>query len=426
MLLAVGLRLALLGFLAEDPLVGDSLQYQLVAQNLIHHGQIDTYWPPGMPLFLAGIMKVFGESTIWLRLAMLPWFLWLCQRFYGLAYRMHSRPAANLGLLLLALFPAMIHQSVEPLSYLPAAALLLAIFDLVQRYLDKRRRGQLLRMGICLGLLILFRPSAALFLLALPALILIRRKKFLPGFTLTFATLLIVGGWIFVASRDSGRFIPVNEANSRNLYLGNNAWTPEYKTWYFGSHWTGDPSLPLGFRQELDSLDRLPADVRSRAFGRMAMRDMTRNPAGFLWRTGSRIRTLLAFDSFAGTRLLKDSSISPIVGYAVLAMDGLVYVTILLMSVAFLFSVARRELPGRDIALTSGFLLTYALPYLISFSHPTYHLPMVPLMLLYASIWGSVCLRGEYNWSAWRRRWHAWLVLLLLIGIQVEWAIRMA
>ena len=425
MLLALGLRLTLLGLLADDPLVGDSLQYQLVAEKLVHQGEIDTYWPPGMPLYLSGIMKVFGESTIWLRLAMLPWFIWLCHRFYALAYRLHSRPAANLGLLLLAVFPAMIHQSVEPLSYLPAAALLLALFDLMQRYLDQRRRGQLLRMGICLGLLILFRPSAMLFLFGLPALILIRRKKFLPGLTLTVVTLLVVGSWVFVASRDAGRWIPVNEANARNLYLGNNAWTPEYKTWYYGSHWTGDPALPLGFRQQLDTLDHLPAKERGRAFSRMAIQEMKQNPARFFWRTGSRIRTLLAFDSFAGTRLIKAGNESPYLGYAVLAMDGLIYTTILLCSLAFLFSAARREMPGRDIALVSGFLFIYALPYLFSFSHPTYHLPMVPLMLLFGSIWGQVFLHGGLKIPALRRTWLTWLILLLALGIQIEWVIRM-
>lgn len=426
MLFALGLRLGLLAFIAEDPLVGDSLQYQIVAERLVTHGELDTYWPPGMPLYEAAVMSIFGKSTIWLRLAMLPWFIWLCARFYALAYRLHSRIAANLGLLFLAIFPAMIHQSVEPLSYLPAAALLLAIFDLMQRYLERRRRGQLLRIGVCLGLLILFRPSAILFLFALPALILVRRKKLMPGMVLTIACLAVVGGWVFVASRDAGRWIPVNDANSRNLYLGNNAWTPNYKTWYYGSHWTGDPALPAGFRQELDSLDRLPATERGKAFGRMATREMLRDPATFGWRTGARIRTLLAFDSFAGTRLLKASPKTKWTGYVVLALDALIYTSILLMSIAFLLSAARREIAGRDIALTTGFMLIYALPYIFSFSHPTYHLPLVPLMLLFACVWGQVYLHTDFQFPRLRKRWLAWLILLLMIGIQVEWAIRMA
>lgn len=426
MVAALVLRLVLLGFLADDPLVGDSLQYQQVAQNLVDDGALDTYWPPGLPLYEAAVMFLFGKSPIWLRLAMLPWFFWLCHRFYQLAYRMHSRIAANLGLVVLAFFPTLIHQSVEPLSYLPAAALLLAIFDLMQRYLDRRRRGLLMRTGILLGLLILFRPSAALFLVALPPLILLRRRKFLPGFAILFFAGLVVGGWVFWSSQVSGHWVPVNDANSRNFYLGNNAWTPEYKTWYFGSHWTGDPSLPLGFRQELDSLDRLPIDERGRAFGRMAWREIARDPAAFSWRTGSRVRTLLAFDSFAGTRLIKANPDKPIAGYLVMAADGLIYSTVFLLSVAFLFSSARRELSGRDIALATGFLLVYALPYFFSFSHPTYHLPMVPLMLLLASVWGQCYLHHDFKVPGWRRGWLAWLVLALLVGVQVEWVIRMA
>ena len=33
----------------------------------------------------------------------------------------------------------------------------------------------------------------------------------------------------------------VNEANSVNFFIGNNPYTPLYKTWWFGSHGEGEP-----------------------------------------------------------------------------------------------------------------------------------------------------------------------------------------
>jgi 4-amino-4-deoxy-L-arabinose transferase-like glycosyltransferase len=425
LLVALGIRVVALALVADEPLKEDSLYYQQVAQGIVDAQPLDTYWPPGLPLYEAVVIWIFGKSPIWLRLAMLPWFFGLCRNFYDLAYRMHSRMAANLGLLLLALFPAMVHQSVEPLSYLPAATLLLAIFGLMQRYFEQRKRGLLCRVGLLLGLLILFRPSAALFLVALPPLIFLRRRKLMPGVWIVLFAALVVGTWMVYAKTETGRWVTVNDANSRNLYLGNNPWTPYYKTWYYGSHWTGDPTLPFGFRAQLDSLDRLPVATKGKAFLQTAMQEVGRNPQDFAWRTLSRVRTLMAFDSFAGTRWLKSDGPFNKLGYGVLTLDGLIYTSILLMWAAFLLSRARRELSGRDVALVMGFLVVYAIPYWISFSHPTYHLPMIPLMLLLASVWGQQMITQRFQWPQWRRWGIACLVWGILSAIQVEWAIRM-
>jgi 4-amino-4-deoxy-L-arabinose transferase-like glycosyltransferase len=331
-----------------------------------------------------------------------------------------------LGLLALAIYPAMVHQSVEPLSYLPAAALLLALLSRIQCYLDVRKRGLLWKAGLLLGLLILFRPSAALFLVALPPLLLLRRKKFMPGIVLVLFAGLVVGAWIGFASQQTDRWVPINDANSRNFYLGNNHWTSDYYTWYYGSHWTGDPALPAEFRHQLDSLEKLPEAVRGRAFMRAGWQEIKAEPARFGWRTLARMRTLLAFDTFAGTRAMKaDGPEKYYWGKGVLALDGLVYLSVLLLSVAFLFSTARRELAGRDIALVTGFLTVYSIPYWLSFSHPTYHLPMVPLMLLLAVVWAQIALRQESKMPKFRNKWLGWLVLIVLIAIQVEWVVMM-
>jgi 4-amino-4-deoxy-L-arabinose transferase-like glycosyltransferase len=425
LLLALGIRLVVLALLAGEPLKEDSLYYQEVAQGIVEGKELDTYWPPGLPLYEAIVVWIFGTSDNWLRLAMLPWFFWLCRMFYQLAYRLHSRIAANLGLLFLAVYPAMVHQSVEPLSYLPAAALLLSIFGLLQRYLEARKRGLLWRLGLLIGLLILFRPSAALFLVALPPLIFLRRRKLMPSVWIILFASMVVGAWVVYAKSETSRWVPVNDANSRNLYLGNNAWTPYYKTWYYGSHWTGDPALPPGFRQQLDSLDHLPATAKGRAFFQMTLQEIGRNPQDFARRTLSRMRTLMAFDSFAGTRLLKSGGSAKSLGFVVLALDGLIYTSALLAWAAFLLSHARRELSGRDTVLVNGFLVVYAIPYWISFSHPTYHLPMVPLMLLLACVWGQKVMEKGFQWPKSRNWGLACLVWAILVAIQVEWAIRM-
>ncbi len=426
MLLALIVRVVLLVLFGDTPLEGDALQYHDAALQLLGGEGPDTYWPPGLPLYECLWILAFGKSVLVARISAIPWFLMLCRSFYGMAYQLHSRMAANLGLAVLAFFPAFVHQSIEPLSYLPAAALLMGLFGQLQQYLQDKKGRRITRGGILLGLLILFRPSALLYLLTLPAMIMVRRKKFMPSFIFGSIALGIVFSWVYFASDWSGHRVIVNDANSRNFYLGNNEWTPSYKTWYFGSHWTGHPDLPLGFRNEIDSLDQLPADDRGKAYSKAAWQNIKKRPLEFGWRTFSRARTLMAFDSFAGTRLLSANDKR---GYIVLGLDAFFYCMVVILAMLFWFTKAQREFAGRHAALMSLFLFTYAIPYLIAFSHPSYHLPMLPILLLAAVVWlQNFFTKGVgIAFPSWRKGkgWKAWLLILLFICIQIEWLIRM-
>lgn len=424
MLVALILRIILLILIGDRPLEGDALHYHEAALKLLGGKGPDTYWPPGLPLYECIWILLFGKSVLVARISALPFFLWLCRSFYGMAYHLHSRMAANIGLAVLAFFPAFIHQSVEPLSYLPAAALLMSLFGQIQQYLMDKKGKRLRRGGILLGILILFRPSALLFLITLPVMLIARRKKFMPSFTFGIIALSVVMGWIYFASDWSGHRVIVNDANSRNFYLGNNAWTPEYKTWYFGSHWTGHPDLPAAFRKQLDSLDRLPADDRGKSYYSTAIQNIKKQPLNFTIRTLSRARTLLAFDTFAGSRLLQENDRR---GYFVLGIDAFFYCAIVILALLFWYSKARSEFAGRHAALMSLFMVTYAIPYLIAFSHPSYHLPMLPILLLAGSVWLQNFLTKGLVFPSWRskRALIAWLMILLFIGIQIEWLIQM-
>jgi 4-amino-4-deoxy-L-arabinose transferase-like glycosyltransferase len=427
MLLALLLRVICLILLADDHFAGDSEWYHLAATKLLDTGEMDTYWPPGLPLYEAGIGWVFGTSEMTMRISMLPWFFWLCRVFYHLAFRLHSRIAANVGLLFLAFFPAFVFQSVEPLTYLPAAALLLALVAQLHGYFEGRRRGQLLKAAVFLGLLILFRPSALFFLLAIPPLLVLRRRKLMPALLFVFFAGGIVGGWVFFTSKQAGRFVPLNDANARNFYLGNNTWTPTYRTWHFGSHWEGDADVPEGFRRELGALDALPIADQDSAFRAAAWRDIATRPGAFAVRTLSRVRTFLAFDMFAGAHLIHARSVPMTLGYGVLALDAFFYGAVGILSILFWFSGTRRELSGGFLALWSGSLLVYALPYLFAFSHPTYHTPILPLMLLPVGVWLQRWLERDGKLPHWRKgsAWLAFLCLLIFIAIQVEFVLRM-
>lgn len=419
---ALLLRLLLGWQLANVPLTGDSLYYYQVAEDLAAGETFSTYWPPGLPLYEAGVIKLFGTGHLAVRLSMIIWFLLLCRLVYNLLNRMHSRMAANLGLLVLTFYPAFVYQSLEPLTQLPTATLVMAVFVGIYRYLQGGRKW-LPYIGLAMGLMVMFRPSTALFFLLVPAIIFLQGRKFVAAVLVTLMGLSIVGPWIWFASTEKGHFVAVNEANARNFYLGNNAWTPHYKTWYFGSHWVDSPFHPEGFRSELDSLESRPPDTRSSDFMTTAFVHIGRRPDLFLLRTVNRARVFFSFDSFTGAKLMVPPQSKRTLGLLTLGTDALFFVGIGLGWLAFLFGARSFEVERRYLRLSYAFVILYTLPYLISFSHPSFHLPVVPLLLLpFAMFFAKKLTRQTI---AWRPGWKWIVAAVVFLLVQIEWILQM-
>lgn len=406
----------------DVPLEGDSLYYYQVAQDMAAGEAFSTYWPPGLPLYEAAVIKVVGAGHFTMRLAMMLWFLLFARLLYNLLNRMHSRIAANIGLIAVAFYPAFVFQSLEPLTQMPTAALVMALFFGLYRYLHRRRRW-LWYIGVALGLVILFRPSASLFFLLVPSVIFWESRKIIATGLAALIALGMVASWVWVASENSGRFVPINEANSRNFYLGNNAWTPNYKTWQYGSHWTYWKGHPEGFRKQLAAIEAMSPEDRSASFLKAGFTQIGNHPEIFLLRTVNRLRVYFSFDSFTGSHLIAPPRAKPLLGYASLVSDGIFFTSIGLGWLAFVFGLARQEVESKYMRLSYAFVVIYTLPYLISFSHPSYHFPIVPLLLLP----GAVLLAKTFldRTFTWRVGWKWRVAAILFLLVQLEWILRM-
>lgn len=425
------LRLVLLWVLADQPLVSDSLYYQEMAIELMQGEDFSPYWPPGLPLYEAAVMTVFGEGDFVLRLAMLPWFLLLCWFLYDLLYRMHSREAANIALIFGAFYPALVHHSIEPLTQLPAASLLLGTFYFFYRFLKRKSWSYVLQMATCLALLVLFRPSALLFVVLMPIMIFLQSRKFLQPTLVFLISGSLVTIWVWEVSGIKGRFVPINEANTRNFYLGNNPWTPHYKTWYYGSNWVTSEGQTRDLRHQLDSLDALPDSIRSKAFMQTGLTYIGKRPDIFLLRSLNRIRTFFAFDSFTGARLTKPPNAAPVLGYLVLGIDALFYMLIGGLWIFFLGGMGKIELETRYVRLSFALIILYTLPYIISFSHPTYHVPLLPLLMLPASVVMLRILeepapRKLFARLSARKKRRLYILFVVFFLVQIEWIVQMA
>ncbi len=395
------IRLAYAAWLYPEVLPGDAEAYWREAGRLVAGTGLSLYWPPGLPTYLAIWRWGWGDDPgVAVAAALAVWVA--C--FALLAHL--SRGAAPRGrrwlLLGFSLYPTFIHQSVVPLSYLPVAALLLAALALGQA----SARGRILS-GLCWGAMALLRPAS---LALLPAWLLngARWKNWLTALLLSAIPLLLWQGYL--QQRGAGVFL--NYANSYNFFLGNQPETPDYRSWWLGSHYAPDSAQFRPYYARLDSIRALPRSQQDEAFRQMAWQHITQEPRRFARRVGHRFKVFWAYDVLAAGTLVAQH---PTLARLWLGGDVLAYLLLMSLSLWALWRPGA-WLPRQRLWL--GLVLSYPVPYWLAFSHPSYHLPLLPVLALLALD------RREHRATHGLRRWVGWsLSLIGLLAIQVEWTL---
>lgn len=172
-LLSVGLLLRVAWVLAfpadpkSDEQVYVDLALQLASGGEYYAAGTYSFWPPGFPLLLSLVFRLFEPGkTLYFALNAV-WFLgtaWVC---YLLAQRLGGKPAGLLAVALIAAWPALIS-----LAGLPNKELLLTLLLPLAVWLYYRRSSQgdrlsVLASGLVLGFATLTQPSLQLIFLAL-------------------------------------------------------------------------------------------------------------------------------------------------------------------------------------------------------------------------------------------------------------------
>jgi hypothetical protein len=225
-----------------------------------------------------------------------------------------------------------------------------------------------------------------------------------------------------------GRFVMINEANTVNLFLGNNPYTPLYRTWWFGSHNEGETGVPPEFSAMYKEIQSEPKEVQRQKYLDVVVHHVASRPDLFLVRSLSRLRTFFAFDTMAGSALREYYGVSTVIALLVIAADAFVYVLILFGAVAFLFLIPDRTMLRGAVGAMLLFALVYAAPYWLAFSHPTYHVPILPLLAIIAAAlvegpapdWRSALGRRFAALST-RRRVGLIFTTAFILYIQAEW-----
>ncbi|HEY8996278.1 MAG TPA: hypothetical protein VIM60_00185 [Edaphobacter sp.] len=417
-LLVVGMviRLVVLAMMATTPLVSDAEDYRQMAMRLVAGEHFVPYWPAGVPLFLTPLIAA-GTGTVVLRVAMLLWWLLFCFGVARLAGDL--RIPRRLWMLLLAIFtvaPAMVYHSIEPLTQMPAAALLVWALSASVRCCERPSWGEALLLGASAGYLALVRPSSAPLLLLLPAIVLWRRRQFAQSlFAASLAAAMLLA-WAGYAHHLCGRLM-INSSNGLNAFYGNNPWTPLYRTWYFGSHakpGTEEIHRFPEFERVIKSTSAVPQLDRSAAYQKLAVDYIVAHPGAFVLRTVNRIRCFWGFDTFAAANLRSSRGAVKKLFPAVFLLDAACYLLVAGFAVFWMAAAPGSFWRRWQTWLLAGASVLYAVPYWVTMSHPTYHFPVVaPLALL-----GLVAYQAGGQAAT---RWRGWVALTGFALIQVEW-----
>ncbi len=416
-LMGLLVRIFVLWRIAGSPLASDSTDYREMASLLLGGGPFVPYWPPGLSLYLVPFLAAGAGDGI-LRASMLLWWLLFCFGFLRMAGDLRVRRELSLALLVIfTLAPAMIHFSLEPMTQMPAAALLLWAVSGAVRCLKGAGWGEALLMGASLGALSLVRPSAVPLLIAIPFQVALRRREWGRPAMAVVLGLAMVFAWIVKEHQLSGQWT-LNNSNGINLYYSNNPWTPLYRTWYFGSHakpGTEEIHEFPQYERVIARVDSLPEKDRGDEFKRLAVAYVLRRPDLFALRTVNRVRCFWGFDIFTAANLRR--SVQGRRWFPVaFAMDAACYLAI--AGFAFFWIAATPGALWRrwESWLLVGTVVLYAFPYWVTMSHPTYHFPVIaPLALLGA----MACELARSSGAA--TRWRGWTALVVLALIQVEW-----
>lgn len=421
------LRLVALGVVGSLPLRNEAPGYFRMALQLLHHESFSPYWPPGVPYLLLGFQKLFGESILVARATMLPVYVGFSMALYLMVKEVSTRGAANLAVLIFAVYPPYVRFSLNPSTEYPAAACLMAI---VYLGVVNARRPSFVRaaaLGFFLGALALIRSSSLLLVVLGPLYLLLKTRRIRMTLVTLGVSLILIGSWEWKACTMTGRFVMINESSWEDFYFGNNPLTPLYRTWPEGLAEVGFPDELKKTLREVRS--RLPEE-REPWYRAMALRYIASRPDLFLLRTFNRFRAYFGFPIHVGEPVIQRFHVSQarsLIGLGLTLLDACFYWPIMTLAILFLFNFPNSILKTDYLVAMLGTALLYAMPYWVSMSQPRYNFPVVPLFavlaVLFIDSWVERSRAEVFEplLHSVKRKRALLFVLAFFVYIQIEW-----
>ncbi len=408
--------------LGSMPMVSDAHDYFAFALRLASGDVPDAfYWPPGESGFLAAAFAVFGPSvtvarvlTVIVSTLTIVFTALIARQFAG------ERAGRAAGWMWAAYPPSVLLCGQAYAQHL-AALCLAAVAYFGLRAAREGRLAHFVATALALGLGVLTRPSMASVAPVVGAAWAIAayrapasRRALARG--ATAAAVVGLACVLPACAHDarSGAGWTVSTNNERNFFLGNNPYTPDYKTSHLGQRSLDE--LAPETRTYLESF-YARSDRRS-AMQHAAVDYMVHHPSRTSLRTLNRATSFWGFDYLASREIQNWRGWGAAKTLPLLALEGASYIALAAMALLTLFALrgaGRQEWRWWLVALA----LAYELPYAVAFSGGTYHFPVVPLLVPLAAV---VMTRPARAWRALRRSRATWVALGVFAVIEAQYA----
>lgn len=432
--LLVGLivRLLLLWRFADVGLaIHDERDYDQIAVSLATRGeygfapgQLTSIRPPLYPALLASIYRVAGVQNyqavrgVQIVLSLLTTVL-----VYLLARRLYDQQVAIAAAALHCFYPSLVGATNLVLTETLFTLLLVGFLLLIERSLATQSRWALASAGVVLGLAALtrsvvwlFPPFAVLLIIAFSRQPTWPRRlaSALPlvlGFALTLAP------WTIRNTRLQETFTTVDVMGGRNVMMGNYEHTPWHRPWA-AIEMSGDQAWHVVLSRHHGGLAGKTQGQIDKLAMKYALAYIAEHPGQTLARSSAKLLHFwqLERELVAGA---KQGIWGPFDRLAVLAMAavivGVYAATMLLGIFGAVLALPRNWQMHVFLLVLIGFVTAM---HCVAFGHSRYHLPLMPIVIVYAA--AAWTKRGELL-----ARWRTWpfaLAVVLAVGLAASWA----
>lgn len=413
LLAGAGVRFGLWTWFAGQSLhIEDEQDYNRLACNLVQYGEfafepgeLTSLRPPLYPVMVAGVYRLFGmENYQAVRLLQAILSLVNVILLYRLGCAVLPRKAGLWLAGMYAFYPSLLGYNNLLLTEVLFTFLLCAFCDLLIRALQSDSLPCLAVSAVLLGLAALTRSVVWLFPLVLACFLPLsflgnwrRRLSASAIFVAVFA--LTLAPWAYRNTRLQKTFIAVDVMSGRNVMMGNYRYTPLYRSWATIELQGEESWIHEVVRTYPATEPRTQGQIDKLAM-RQALQYIVANPALTLQRSVVKFFDFWGLEReliFGANRGYFGNVSTPIlVGLALLLCSS--YVLALFAGIIGLVLA-----PPTDRRIHWFLLLLIAFVcalHCLAFGHSRYHLPLMPLVLVYAA-------SSVVHWKAiWQQRRH--------------------
>lgn len=384
-------------FLSDMPLISDAASYYHASVSMSENFSQSApfYWPPGATFILSAFMSIFGYSEIAAKLFTIV----VCTVYCLMVPLITASITSNLksikfSAILSALYPPIIMMSGQPYSHHFTALFILAavVVFLNFNYLKKNKNLHLILLGFLLAAGALTRPSALTITILFFLFIIINFKSSAFGEKLTVrlrhASYVIVTVLIFVfpvlqMNSLAGAGYNISTNNERNFFLGNNRYTPNYKTSHFGQ--VPSSTLPSHIGDYLNEMRGSNSEADRKRMTFEAINFILNEPWIFVKRTLNRVKSFWGVDYVMSREIQNHYDLNNYELAFLLLFEAGGYCLIVALFLMSLFVIPYKKL-WQPLTLLFVTVAFYQAPYALAFSAGIYHFPIIPILIVIGSL----------------------------------------